>query len=300
MTSSPSISAAPRADICLIKDGEIGLTQHGHVGEWPLALPMVDMITIGAGGGSLARIEDGALTVGPQSAGARPGPGLLRPRRRPSRPSPTPTLCSASLPARLLGGRMVLDIEAAKAAVSDVSLLRWASISKPPRAASSPLPTTTWSAPSAWCPLSAVTIRATSRSCPSAAPARSMAAPLPISSASAVCSSPRHLACSAPTACSRQTCNPSSAAPCAMAGPMDPEATAPSSSNSEQQAAEWLDAEDVAAEARRTNRVRSCAMSGRAARSRWPMAPDARRWRRTSAPPTRRSTASISVPRSNW
>src|SRR5690606_39196925 len=37
------------ADICLIKDGRIGLTQHGLVGDWPLALPMVDMMTIGAG-----------------------------------------------------------------------------------------------------------------------------------------------------------------------------------------------------------------------------------------------------------
>jgi N-methylhydantoinase A len=51
------------ADICLIKDGQIGLTQHGTVGEWPLALPMVDMITIGAGGGSLARIKNGVLTL---------------------------------------------------------------------------------------------------------------------------------------------------------------------------------------------------------------------------------------------
>ncbi|MCJ9745285.1 hydantoinase/oxoprolinase family protein, partial [Neorhizobium sp. SHOUNA12A] len=59
------------ADICLIKDGKIGLTQHGKVGEWPLPLPMVDMVTIGAGGGSIAKVADGTLTVGPQSAGAR-------------------------------------------------------------------------------------------------------------------------------------------------------------------------------------------------------------------------------------
>ena len=45
------------ADICLIKDGRIALTQHGHVGEWPLPLPMVDMVTIGAGGGSIAKVE---------------------------------------------------------------------------------------------------------------------------------------------------------------------------------------------------------------------------------------------------
>ena len=46
----------------------------GHVGEWPLPLPMVDMVTIGAGGGSIAKVDGGTLTVGPQSAGADPGP----------------------------------------------------------------------------------------------------------------------------------------------------------------------------------------------------------------------------------
>ena len=52
----------------------IALTQQGQVGEWPLPLPMVDMVTIGAGGGSIAKVADGTLTVGPQSAGADPGP----------------------------------------------------------------------------------------------------------------------------------------------------------------------------------------------------------------------------------
>ena len=61
------------ADICLIKDGAIGLTQNGRVGEWPLPLPMVDMVTVGAGGGSIARVDSGALGVGPASAGAVPG-----------------------------------------------------------------------------------------------------------------------------------------------------------------------------------------------------------------------------------
>jgi N-methylhydantoinase A len=108
------------ADICLIKDGKIGLTQNGSVGDWPLALPMVDMITIGAGGGSLARIKEGGLTVGPESAGARPGPACY------GHGGTEPTVTDAhvalgQLPARLLGGRMLLDIEAAKAAVMSVA-----------------------------------------------------------------------------------------------------------------------------------------------------------------------------------
>ena len=53
--------------------------------EWglPIQMPMIDIRTIGAGGGSIAWIDKGGmLRVGPQSAGAKPGPGLLRPRRQ--------------------------------------------------------------------------------------------------------------------------------------------------------------------------------------------------------------------------
>ena len=108
------------ADICLIKQGEIGLTQAGSVGNWPLALPMVDMITIGAGGGSLARVRDGALVVGPESAGARPGPAAY------GHGGTEPTVTDAhvvlgQLPSKLLGGRMSLDVEAARAAVASVA-----------------------------------------------------------------------------------------------------------------------------------------------------------------------------------
>ncbi|MFY8038675.1 MAG: hydantoinase/oxoprolinase family protein [Bosea sp. (in: a-proteobacteria)] len=101
------------ADICLIENGRIGLTQSGQVGDWPLPLPMVDMVTIGAGGGSIARIKNGVLAVGPESAGAVPGPaayghgGLLA----------TVTdahVALGHLPSSLLGGGMRLDVEAAR------------------------------------------------------------------------------------------------------------------------------------------------------------------------------------------
>ncbi|MBP1842700.1 N-methylhydantoinase A [Rhizobium petrolearium] len=106
------------ADICLIKDGRIGLTQNGKVGEWPLPLPMVDMVTIGAGGGSIAKVSDHTLSVGPQSAGARPGPAAY------GHGGENPTVTDAHvvlghLPARLLGGRMALDVEAARKVVDD-------------------------------------------------------------------------------------------------------------------------------------------------------------------------------------
>ncbi|HWJ72278.1 MAG TPA: hydantoinase/oxoprolinase family protein [Kaistia sp.] len=104
------------ADICLIKDGKIGLTQTGHVGEWPLPLPMVDMVTIGAGGGSIAAVKDATLSVGPRSAGARPGPAAY------GHGGTLATVTDAHvvlghLPARLLGGRMALDREAARAVI---------------------------------------------------------------------------------------------------------------------------------------------------------------------------------------
>ncbi len=105
------------ADIALIKDGRIGLTQHGHVGLWPLPLPMLDMVTIGAGGGSLARIAaNGALAVGPESAGAEPGPACYG--RGGERPTTTDAhVVLGHLPPRLLGGRMALDPARAEAAI---------------------------------------------------------------------------------------------------------------------------------------------------------------------------------------
>ena len=104
------------ADICLIADGQIGLTQNGQVGEWPLPLPMVDMITIGAGGGSIAAVKDGTLSVGPRSAGAVPGPAAYK------QGGTEPTVTDAHvvlghLPTSLLGGGMKLDLDAATAAV---------------------------------------------------------------------------------------------------------------------------------------------------------------------------------------
>jgi N-methylhydantoinase A len=104
------------ADICLIKSGHIGLTHRGHIGEWPLPLPMVDMVTIGAGGGSIAQVSDGALTVGPASAGAVPGPACY------GRGGTEPTVTDAHvvlghLPAGLLGGQMALEVAQARAAI---------------------------------------------------------------------------------------------------------------------------------------------------------------------------------------
>ena len=63
------------SDICLIDKGQPRLTTEADIEGYPIKLPMIDINTIGAGGGSIAWIDDGgALRVGPQSAGADPGP----------------------------------------------------------------------------------------------------------------------------------------------------------------------------------------------------------------------------------
>jgi N-methylhydantoinase A len=105
------------ADICLIEGGRIKLTQAGQVGDWPLPLPMVDMVTIGAGGGSIARVKNGGLVVGPESAGAAPGPAAY------GRGGQLATVTDAHvvlghLPESLLAGGMGLDAGAAREVVS--------------------------------------------------------------------------------------------------------------------------------------------------------------------------------------
>lgn len=106
------------ADISLI-DGEPRLTAEGKVGDWPLTLPMIDIHTIGAGGGSIARVSpEGALLVGPMSAGADPGPVAYR------RGGEEPTLTDANLvlgrlPPSLLDGAITLDADAAARAIQE-------------------------------------------------------------------------------------------------------------------------------------------------------------------------------------
>ena len=104
-------------DVALI-DGTPRLTREGRIGPWPVAVPMVEMHTIGAGGGSIARLDPGGmLLVGPESAGAEPGPACYR------RGGELPTVTDANLllgrlrADAFLGGRMVLDREAARRAL---------------------------------------------------------------------------------------------------------------------------------------------------------------------------------------
>lgn len=85
-------------DICVIRDGKPGLTQQTAIDfGLPLALPMLDVSAVGTGGGSLARIDRaGLLQVGPESAGAQPGPVCY------GRGGTTPTVTDACLVLGLL------------------------------------------------------------------------------------------------------------------------------------------------------------------------------------------------------
>ncbi len=62
-------------DVAIVLDGRLEPSREGRIGGYPLRVPMVGVHTIGAGGGSIARLDEaGALKVGPESAGAEPGP----------------------------------------------------------------------------------------------------------------------------------------------------------------------------------------------------------------------------------
>ena len=104
------------ADICLVRDGRPEITKDGAVGAFPLKLPIIDINTIGAGGGSIAVAAGGRLTVGPRSAGAEPGPVCY------GRGGTEPTVTDAHLvlgriPEALLGGEIPIDVKAARAAI---------------------------------------------------------------------------------------------------------------------------------------------------------------------------------------
>lgn len=106
-------------DISVVQDLVPAMTTESWLARYRIALPMLDIHTIGAGGGSIAWIDDGgALRVGPESAGATPGPACYG--RGGTRP--TTTDCNLVLgmlnPDYFLGGEMRLDVEAARAAIA--------------------------------------------------------------------------------------------------------------------------------------------------------------------------------------
>ena len=108
-------------DVALI-EGDVTETTDGSIGGHPTKLPMIDIHTVGAGGGSIAWFDSGgALRVGPRSSGADPGPAAY------GRNGTEPTVTDANvvlgrlIPDAFLGGGMRLDQEAALTAVTEIA-----------------------------------------------------------------------------------------------------------------------------------------------------------------------------------
>ena len=105
-------------DVAVIRDGRRAVVAQGDIDGLPVRVPMVDMRTIGAGGGSIASLDaSGRLQVGPRSAGARPGPVCY------GRGGTEPTVTDVNLilgrldPVTFLGGEFALDLDGARAAL---------------------------------------------------------------------------------------------------------------------------------------------------------------------------------------
>jgi N-methylhydantoinase A len=108
-------------DVAVVRAGRPLLASEGAIGPYPVRTPMVDVNTIGAGGGSIAWIDAaGGLRVGPRSAGAEPGPACY------ARGGDEATVTDASLvlgylnPTRFAGGAMKLDVTAAERALTAI------------------------------------------------------------------------------------------------------------------------------------------------------------------------------------
>ena len=107
-------------DVSLIQDGRPTISRQTTLGYYPIKVPSVEVHSVGAGGGSVAHVPmTGALRVGPESAGAMPGPACY------GRGGDQPTVTDANvvlgrLPPSLLGGDMALDVKAAEEAVGKI------------------------------------------------------------------------------------------------------------------------------------------------------------------------------------
>src|SRR5205085_6948844 len=109
-------------DVALLKNGEARLATEATVHGYPLKAPMLDINTVGAGGGSIAFVDSGGLLkVGPRSDGADPGPVCY------GRGNTEPTVTDANIalqtlnPTHLLGGRMVVRQDLARDAIAGLA-----------------------------------------------------------------------------------------------------------------------------------------------------------------------------------
>ncbi|MCL7417226.1 MAG: hydantoinase/oxoprolinase family protein [Halalkalicoccus sp.] len=110
------------SDVSLVRDGEIERTTSAEIDGLPIGVPMVDVNTVGAGGGSIAWVDSGgALRVGPRSAGADPGPACYGKGGQRATVTDANVVLGYIGPETALGGEMTLDVEAAHAALESLA-----------------------------------------------------------------------------------------------------------------------------------------------------------------------------------
>ena len=126
VTTAPSVvtfdMGGTSSDVSLVRDGQAERTTEAEIDGIPIRTPMVDVTTVGAGGGSIAWVDSGgALRVGPESAGAKPGPACY------GRGGDRPTVTDANVVLgyigddTALGGELTLDTTAAEAALTELA-----------------------------------------------------------------------------------------------------------------------------------------------------------------------------------
>lgn len=110
------------ADVSIIRSGEPVHSTDAGIGDFPIVMPAVDVFAVGAGGGSIARFDSlGLLKLGPQSAGAVPGPAAYGQGGRQPTMTDAYLLCGFLDPDRFLGGTMRLRRELAEAALMPIA-----------------------------------------------------------------------------------------------------------------------------------------------------------------------------------
>ncbi len=105
-------------DVSTVIDGRITMTRDGRINGHPTGLAAVEILTLGAGGGSIARVDSGGLLrVGPDSAGAEPGPACYGRGGSAATVTDAYAVLGYLAPDRFLGGRMTLSLDAARTAI---------------------------------------------------------------------------------------------------------------------------------------------------------------------------------------
>lgn len=107
-------------DVSLIENGKASLSNERLVEGYPARIPMIDIVTVGAGGGSIARIDaGGALKVGPDSAGATPGPACYMRGGTEACVTDANIVLGKLNQTKILGGRMDVDLGLAEKAIKE-------------------------------------------------------------------------------------------------------------------------------------------------------------------------------------